>query len=149
MTVCAVEKARYSDPRATEYMTDTLMERRRRVLEAWLPAVNPLVNFALDAGGTLTFANAAVDASVATSATRYRLRWSRFDNTTGTATGSVDTESAEMRAAAPAAVLSNAAFVQVDVSADHPQHAAWARPVTLHFRRDGSQWTLVGLRRMP
>ena len=37
-----VEKARYSDPRATDYMTDVLVKRREKVLRAWLTAVNPL-----------------------------------------------------------------------------------------------------------
>jgi hypothetical protein len=144
-----VEKARYTDPRATDYMTATLVERRRRVLQAWLTPINPLVDFSLDAAGTLTFDNAAAAAGVSTPATRYRFRWSRFDNATGAGTDSVETESGEMRAAAPAALLSSAAFVQVDVSAEHAQHPAWARPVTLHFRRDGGRWTLVGLRRLP
>ena len=144
-----VEKARYTDPRATDYMTATLVERRRRVLQTWLTPINPLVDFSLDAAGTLTFDNAAVAAGVSTPATRYRFRWSRFDNATGASADSVETESGEMRAAAPAALLSSAAFVQVDVSAEHPQHKAWARPVTLHFRRDASRWTLVGLRRLP
>ena len=144
-----VEKARYTDPRATDYMTATLVERRRRVLQAWLTPINPLVDFSLDPSGSLTFDNAAVSAGISTSATRYRFRWSRFDNATGAISDSVDTESGEMRAAAPVALLSSAAFVQVDVSAEHAQHPAWARPVTLHFRRDANRWTLVGLRRLP
>jgi hypothetical protein len=144
-----VEKARYSDPRATDYMTDTFVERRRRVLQAWLTPINPLVDFAIDGTGTMTFDNAAVTAGVATRATRHRIRWSRFDNTTGAVSDTVDTESADLRAAVPAALASTAAFLQVEVSADHPEHAAWARPIVLHFRRSAGQWSLVGLRRLP
>jgi hypothetical protein len=144
-----VEKARYGDPRATDYVTATLVERRRRVLSAWLTPVNPLVDFALGQDGTLTFDNAAVAAGVATSARRYRLRWSRFDNATGTATDTVETEAVDARATAPGALLASALFLQVEVAADHPQHAAWARPVVVHFRREGARWTLVGLRRLP
>jgi hypothetical protein len=144
-----IEKARYTDPRATEYMTETLVERRSRVLKAWLTPINPLVDFAIDGAGALTFENAAVTAGVATSATRYRYRWSRFDNATGAVSDTVETESAEMRALAPAPLLGTAAFVQVEVAAQHPDHPSWASPVTLHFRREGTRWTLVGLRRMP
>jgi hypothetical protein len=144
-----VEKARYTDHRATDYMADTLIERRTRVLRAWLTPINPLVDFAMDDGGVLTFGNAAVAASVATPATRFRFRWSRFDNATGAVSDAVDTESTEMRATAPASLVASASFIQVDVSAEHPQHPSWAQPVTLHFRRDGSRWTLVGLRRLP
>jgi len=143
-----VEKARFSDPRATDYVTATLVERRRRVVSAWLTAVNPLVDFALDPDGSLTFGNAAVAAGVATSASRYRLRWSRFDNATGAVSDTVETEAVDARAAAPGSLLASAAFVQVEVAAEHPQHPAWARPVVVHFRRDGSRWTLVGLRRL-
>jgi hypothetical protein len=144
-----VEKARYSDPRATDYLTATLVERRRRVLSAWLTPVNPLVDFALDQDGALTFANAAVTAGVATSAQRYRLRWSRFDNATGALTDTVETEAIEARAAAPGSLLASAAFLQVEVAAEHAQHPAWAQPVVLHFRREGTRWILVGLRRQP
>lgn len=143
-----VEKARYSDPRATDYMTNVFAERRDRVLKAWLTPINPLVDFAIDGAGTMTFDNAAVTAGVATRATRYRFRWSRFDNTTGTVRDTVDTESADMRAPVPGA-LAAADFIQVEVSADHPDHTAWRRPVVLHFRRIAAQWSLVGLRRMP
>ena len=54
----------YTDPRATEYITATLIKRRDKVLRTWLAGVNPLVDFALSDGGELTFANAAVDAGV-------------------------------------------------------------------------------------
>ena len=40
-------------------------------------------------------------------------------------------------------------YLQVRVSAFHSRYPSWAIPVTLHFRRDGSAWTLVGLQRMP
>ena len=39
-----VAKARYSDPRASEYMTSTLIMRRDKVLRTWLAAVNPVVD---------------------------------------------------------------------------------------------------------
>ena len=40
-----VSKARYTDPRATDYITSTLIERRDKVLKTWLTGVNPLVDF--------------------------------------------------------------------------------------------------------
>ena len=63
-----VEKARYSDPGATEYISATLIKRRDKVLATWLNQVNPVVDVTLDATGTLTFRNAAVDAKAATAA---------------------------------------------------------------------------------
>ncbi len=77
-----VEKAAYSDPAATDYMTKTIIARRDKVVAAWINQVCPVVDTALSADGTLTFANAAVDAKAATAPERYELNWFRFDNTT-------------------------------------------------------------------
>ena len=48
--------------RATDYMTQTLIARRDKVVAAWLNQVCPVVDPALAADGALTFANAAVAA---------------------------------------------------------------------------------------
>jgi hypothetical protein len=42
----AVESARFSDPRATEYVTDTLVARQRATVAYWYARVNPLDRFA-------------------------------------------------------------------------------------------------------
>ena len=144
-----VAKARYSDPRATEYITATLIERRNRVLKTWLTAVNPVVDFGLSADGHLTFSNAAVDAGVASPPTSYRVRWARFDNATGSATGAMEITTTETRAAAPQEVLAGAQVIQAEITSVHPQFNAWSTPVTVHFRRDPAGWTLVGVRRLP
>jgi hypothetical protein len=144
-----VEKARYSDPRATEYITATLIERRNRVVKRWLPGVNPLVDFALSAEGELTFGNAAVAAGIATPAASYRARFARFDNSSGSTSGAMDVSATETRLAAPPQVLAGSQFVQVEIASVHPQFPAWSTPVTVHFRRDGAGWTLVGVKRLP
>ena len=144
-----VAKARYSDPRATDYIAQTLIERRNRVLKTWLTAVNPLVDFALSADGVLTFTNAAVDAGVATPATSYRVRWARFDNATGSHGDATEITAPDARVAAPPQVLSGSQFVQAEVASLHPQFSAWNTPATVHFRRDGAGWTLVGIKRGP
>ena len=142
-----VEKARYSDPRATDYITATLIERRDKILKTWLTGVNPLVDFALGADGTLTFTNAAAAAGIATQAAEYRVRWARFDNATGSTTGTVETSATDARVIAPPQVFEGAEFVQADISSHHPQFSAWATPVTVHFRREPSGWKLVGVTR--
>ena len=146
-----VEKARYSDPRSTDYITDTLVKRRNKVLATWLAGCNPLVDFALDERGVLTFRNAAVLAGVASDAASYRVTWSRFDNVSGSATAIGDTTTTSApRAPAPAAAISGAAvpeFLQVTVAATHPQFTSWNAPVVVHFRRSGGAWQLVGVAR--
>ncbi|MCL4820781.1 MAG: hypothetical protein KJ067_16700 [Vicinamibacteria bacterium] len=145
-----VEKARYSDPAVTDYLASTLIARRDRVVEAWLPAVNPVADPQLAGDGTLTFANAAVDAGVATAPAAYALRWSRFDNARDALVGDAVEQRVETaRAAAPPEVLAEAEYVFVSVAAHHPDHPAWSRPVHLYFRRVTGGWQAVGLERLP
>ena len=80
-----VRTAKFTDPQATEYLTKTLLERRTKVLSAWLNGTNPIVNLALSEPGELTFENAATRAGVAKPAEQYTVQWSRFDNASGDA----------------------------------------------------------------
>jgi hypothetical protein len=144
-----VEKARYTDPAATAYITETLIKRRDKVLRAWLAGINPLTDFSLTPAGELTFANGAVQGRAATAAREYRIAWARFDNLTGSAApvgGLMSTPA--MRAQLPGE-LSSAEFVEARISAVHADHPAWAQPVVVHFRRDAGGWSVVGVRRQP
>ena len=146
-----VEKARYSDPRATDYMTATLITRRNKVIGRWLTEVNPLVDFALSDTGELTFANAAEQTGVATDARSYRVQWARFDNATSQAEDvGHEVAVSEKRAQAPSGFLSPGSapeFVQVRLAAVHAQFPSWATPVTVYFQRQQRGWRLVGLDR--
>jgi hypothetical protein len=143
-----VDKAKYSDPRATEYITATLIKRRDKVVKTWLAGVNPLVDFALSDGGDLTFANAAVDAGAGADPGGYRAVWSSFDNqtreskqigeTTGTGTG--------LRAPAGLPSAPNS-FIKVEIAATGGAHASWKIPVRVFFTRAGQAWKLVGVER--
>jgi hypothetical protein len=147
-----VEKARYTDPRATDYLTRTLMRRREKVLHAWLTQINPLVDFSLTENGELRFDNAAEQAGLATAADSYRVEWARFDNATGAATAVEEMAVRDRSAKAPAALTmsQNAPqFIQVRIAGVHPQFPSWATPVTIHFRRAGPGWNLVGVTRLP
>jgi hypothetical protein len=148
-----VEKARFTDPRATDYMTDVLVKRREKVLRTWLAGVNPVVDVALSDAGALTFANAAERAGVATAPQAYVVQWARFDNATGTATNAGDAvETSATTVTAPASLIGEArvgGFVQVAIAARPADHSAWAIPVTVHFRRAQDRWEPVGVRRLP
>ena len=146
-----VRTAKFTDPGATEYLTRTLLERRSKVLTAWLNATNPVVDLALSETGELTFANAATRAAVAKPAEKYTLRWARFDNATATAhpAGGEQTVTAP-KASAPAELLAaKPEYVSVEVRAFHPDQPAWSQPLSAYFRRAGDRWTLVGLDRVP
>jgi hypothetical protein len=144
-----VETARFTDPQATRYLTDVLVERRRKILAAYLNGTNPVVDPQLSPAGELTFGNAAEDTEVAGRGDRYTIQWSSLDNSTGALTPAGGEQSiAGRRAQAPASLLSSGAeYIAARVQAYHPDHPAWSQPLMLYFRRDGAAWSLVGLER--
>src|SRR3954462_12462590 len=132
----AVHTGRYTNGAAEAHLAAVLIKRRDAIGRAYLPAVNPIVAPALDAGGRLTFANAAVDARVAEPPAGYHAAWFRFDNVTGQSRPIGDTRSTTTMITAPPELTPSApgSFVQIDITADSAAHPAWARPVRTHFR---------------
>ena len=145
-----VSAARFSEARATEYMTETILSRKAKVLMEWLNVTNPVVNVSLSAEGRLNFQNAAEEAGMAKAADRYTVAWSRFDNASRTHTPAGGEQPVTDRTAlAPREVLS-ADFVAATIRAFHPDHPGWQHPVVVYFRRaPDASWTLVGLERNP
>ncbi len=144
-----VGTAQFTDGEASKYLIDTLLTRKRKVLESWLNATNPVVNPSLSQNGELTFENAAQKAGVAPAAERYTIQWSAFDNASNThkdvgAELSVTSPVAQV----PAELLSaRPDYICALVRTHHGDHAAWSRPLMLYFRRSGDGWALVGLER--
>jgi hypothetical protein len=71
-----VETGRFTDPRATEYLTNTLVARQRATAAYWFARVNPLDRFAVDALGGVCFDDLAVeyDLGARATSTRYTIR---------------------------------------------------------------------------
>jgi hypothetical protein len=148
MIGAVVGKAQYSDPRATEYMTQALIARRDKVVAAWINGVCPAVDPVLGADGALTFTNAAVAARAAAPAESYQLQWFRFDNAAAARTPVGERQIVTAPASrAPAGLLDTGEFVGVEVTALHAQRPGWGRPAAFFFRRAGAGWTLVGVER--
>jgi len=148
MIGAVVRKAQYSDPRATEYMTQTLIARRDKVVAAWINGVCPAVDPVLGADGALTFTNAAVAARAAAPAESYQLQWFRFDNAAAARTPVGERQTVTAPASrAPAGLLEAGEFVGVEVTALHAQRPGWGRPAAFFFRRAGAGWTLAGVER--
>jgi len=145
----AVHTGEYSDLAAERHLAAVLIKRRDAIGRAYLPAINPVVTPRLDAGGALTFENAAVAAGFADAPTAYHAAWLRFDNASGGTTAIGQTESATTAMRAPAGLPADAgAFVEIDITADSAAHPAWRQPVRTWFRRTGDGWKLVGLDRL-
>lgn len=136
----------FDDPDAEQELARTIRERRDRILEKYLPALNPVTDPVLDAGGGLRFGNAAVDAGVAAAPAGYRAAWSAFDNATGQSSPIVETEGAASPLPVPA--LPAVDFVKIEIRAIGGP-AQWQVPVTAYFRRQSGAWRLVGFERMP
>jgi hypothetical protein len=149
MIRAVVRTAEYLDERDAEFITRTLMKRRDAIGRAYLAAVNPVVDPALAEDGTLTFANAAVDAGVGQSPSSYRAAWFTFDNATGASVplGEVTGQGTGLRASATLPG-SAGSIVRVDISAQNPPQASWAVPVRAYFSRQvNGSWKLVGFER--
>jgi hypothetical protein len=70
----AVEAGRFSDPRAVDYLTDTLVARQRATAAYWFARVNPLDRFALEAMAghdALCFEDLAIAARIAPAGTTH------------------------------------------------------------------------------
>jgi hypothetical protein len=152
MIRAVAKTGQYSVPSDEKLLADVLIQRRNKIVTHYMNAVNPLVDFALSGDGRLRFRNAAVDAGAGNAPSGgYRATWASFDNATSTtaAIGAPVTASG-LEIQAPAGLPSGAgAFVKVDVAAVEAAQASWAVPVSAYFRRTGSEWSLVGLDRLP
>jgi hypothetical protein len=142
---------RYTDESAAVLLGNVLMKRRDKIGRAYLTAVNPVTDFQMDASGTLTFENAAVEHDVAKVPDHYRVIFNRFDNATGESTPFGEpVNSHEPRLRAPRGMPSApGSFVMARIAAIAPEHPSWAVPVDAYFRRSSKGWTLVGVDRLP
>jgi hypothetical protein len=146
----AVHTGEYSDPAAEKLIGDVLIERRDKITSIYLTAINPIVSPRLDAGGRLTFGNAAFAARAASGAATYHAAWLHFDNATGATRPIAETQSETTTLEAPSGLPTAAdSYIAVDLSAEIAAYPTWRRPVRTWFRRGGDGWTLVGLERLP
>jgi len=144
-----VHTGEFDDPAAEKAIADIMIKRRDKIVQAYLPAVNPIVAPRLERS-RLSFENAAVAADVAKVPALYRASWFRFDNATGESEPLSETTSMTTTIDAPSGLPTTAdSFIMVEISADSAEHEAWRRPIRTYFRLGAGGWTVVGLERMP
>jgi hypothetical protein len=145
-----VKTGQISDPKAEKYLGDVLIKRRDKIGKAYLPKINPIVDPVLDASGTLSFGNAAVQYGFAQPPASYTAAWATFDNATRESSRIAETTGREPRIQAPAGLpTAPGSFVTVALSAQSTGHPSWAQPIHAYFRRVETGWVLVGLERLP
>jgi hypothetical protein len=146
----AVHTGDFGDPASEEFLVRALAERRDAIGRAYLTAINPIADPAVDRDAILTFRNAAVDAGVATAPQGYRARWSTYDNATGETKLIADTTSQTTQFNAPAGLPdAPGAFIEVKLSAIGGPIPSWTEPVRAYFRYLDGGWKLVGFERLP
>ena len=145
MIKAAVTEAKFDNPAAEAFLAKAISDRRLRILQAFLPKVNPLVDLAIT-DGRLTFRNLAVEAAVADRVPGYSALWYTFDNAGDKATLVATTE--ETQSPLPMPRMPASEFIKVDISAvGGPE--PWTRPISAYFRKISAGWALVGLERLP
>jgi hypothetical protein len=145
MIRAAVAEGQFGDAESEKFLAQAIIDRRLRILQTFLPKVNPIVDPALDAQGRLTFRNIATEAAVADRAPGYRALWYTFDNLADRATLVATTEESQSPMPMPAMPASE--YIKVDISAvGGPE--AWNVPISAYFRRSLAGWVLVGLERL-
>ena len=146
MIRAAVAEGQFGDPRAEEFLVRAISERRVRILQTYLPKVNPIAEPALDRNGRLTFRNLAAEYGVSDRAPGYRALWYTFDNATDSARLVATTEETQSPMVMPSMPPSE--FIKVDLSSiGGPE--PWTRPVSAYFRKIATGWRLVGFERVP
>jgi hypothetical protein len=145
----AVGAGQFGDPRAEAFLVRALSERRDAIGRAYLTAVNPLTKPTIDASGTLTMENAAVEADLAHAPRGYRATWHVFDNATGKTRCFGETSNELSSLPAPAGLPhGDGSFVKVEVNSIDAPYSVWESPVSVYFRLQNGSWRLVGLERM-
>jgi hypothetical protein len=140
-----VEKAQFSDPRVTDYVTGTLLRRREAVLRTWLLSHSAIANVRIDGDETVHFDNLAVDAGLIAGPSGYDVSWFRFENSAGRDTPVADRKigAADARSV-PAYLRLGSDYIGVEIRGNG---GAAAGPVRAYFRKTATGWQTVGLER--
>lgn len=133
-----VETGHYTDPRAVDYITKTLIERRDRIGRAYFAKVLPLDHFEVTEN-RLVFHDLSVDAGFLPART-YDIAWSRFDNTS-----QVHTPLAATGPGLPLEAISARAGQYFSARISAP--GAAGKTVTVYLRASGPVPQVVGVDR--
>ncbi|HEU5060718.1 MAG TPA: hypothetical protein VFU21_29510 [Kofleriaceae bacterium] len=151
----AVEQGRYSDPRAVDYITRTLVERQRKTARHWFARVAPLDRFAVESAGgaRLCFEDLSLRYRLARSPareTRYRARAFAGDGRPlpwrVVATGTRDGRVCLPRLAVSASGADQYTIIRIETSRPDQNLPG----VLVHIARDPQrgQLRVIGLRRL-
>jgi hypothetical protein len=142
----AVAAARYSDPRAVAYITETLLGRQRKTLRQWFSRVNPLDRFAVT-NHALCFEDLAIANQLAPAGgTRYEL--ASFDDA-GHSIGTVAIGAAPSGPTCTHDVIMSTAATGYTIVKITTQRPDYAGSTLVHLARGAAgQWQVIGVWRL-
>jgi hypothetical protein len=147
-TIAAVvAKAEFSDPRVTDYITGTLLQRRALVIRTFLTALNPVANPRVDAAGVMRFDNLAETSGLVSRTSDYDVSWFGYDNESGVGVPVADRRLRNETAVPVPIELHGAEYVGADVRTLNADYPEWSHPVRFYFRRVEGGWAAVGIAR--
>ena len=141
-----VRTGRITDPEAEEYLVDTLIQRRDKIVRHFLTLINPLSDFRISDERPLSqleFRNLGIEANISRTES-YQYQWFRFDNLrlNQEPLGEVQTT---RRRQLPIP-QEEAEFLMVRIQTLSPRHPAWKKRLEV-FLRNGKHKSVVGLER--
>jgi hypothetical protein len=136
-----VETGQYSDPRATDWITKCLIERRDKIGRAWLFRGLALDRFRVEKG-RIEFEDLVQKYGISAPLT-YHVQWSMFDNSTGKLDALASVGSGQsIPGSAP-----HAGFLAATIVPPAELGKPGAPQVTVYLRATGNDWSVVGIDR--
>jgi len=137
-----VETAKYSDPRATEYLTKTLIGRRDKIGRAYFSKVLPLEEFKVS-NGSLQFVDLGVRYNFSPPR-KYVVKWFGFDNSSGQLQGALS--GSETATLPPGwATLPEGGYIAAQIATEDAKDAV--KIVKVFLRKSGREAKVVGVER--
>jgi len=135
------------DPAASDYLAETLIKRRDKIIRYYLPQMNPLDDFQFTGEPGLSlrlaFKNVGLEAGFAVDSS-YQYQWFRFDNQSrGLEPITEVRPSQDPSLAVP---QDNAAYLMVRINTSSREQPLWRKNVEV-FIGNGSQPKVVGIER--
>jgi hypothetical protein len=134
-----VETGEYSDPRATDWITDCLIQRRDKIAAAWLGKGLPLDRFRVT-DGELSFDDLSkhdLSRHASGMPLGYKIEWATFDNQRGVVMKLPSAAGRKLPAVDTATEYLAATIASGDST----------NPITVYLRRAGSSFEVVGSER--
>lgn len=125
-----------------DYLIETLIRRRDKIIHYYLSETNPLIDFRLDFN-ELSFSNPGIEEGLAEEAS-YRYQWHAFDNEqeTSSVLGAVQIT----KETALEVPQHDGPYLMVQLETLCNERPGWQSPVRVYLRRT-SGWEIVGIER--